>query len=119
MVETTKSPESARDRMHPRFSLHCPVRLKFEDSGEPHELDTVSRNVSLGGVLLEAPTQVPPGCAVEFIMTIQTRPQRVIRLKGSGRVVRAEPGPSGAFRVAVKCTRPIHHIVKKAYSASN
>ena len=119
MVETTSSPGGGAERKHPRFALRFPVRLKVSGSGETHELDTMSRNVSLEGVFLEAPTAVAPDSTVEFIMTIRTRPQRAIRLKGSGRVVRVERDPSGAFGVAVQCTRPIHHILKQAYSTSN
>ena len=108
-------------RQHPRFPLQYPVRLTFSDQGLQHELETLSRNVSLGGLLLETTSPVPESCTVEFALIIQSaRSKRPIRLEGSGKVVRVEQHPSGnQFGVAVKCTRPIERILSVAQSATN
>lgn len=99
-------------RKHPRFPLSFPVRLRFGGKGVVQELETVSRNVSIAGVLLETPTPLPADCPVDFVMSIQSAGgNRQIRVKGSGRVVRVEQYASGIFGVAVKCSRPIHRIL--------
>jgi hypothetical protein len=103
-----------QERKHPRFPLDYPVHLKLLGGGERRELEAMSNNISQGGVLLQAPSPVPPNCEVEFVMTIQrSKTLKPIRLKGAGRVVRLEQHLSGkGFGIAIECKRPIHRILK-------
>jgi hypothetical protein len=102
-----------QQRKHPRFPLDYPVQLKLRGDGELQELEAMSSNISRGGVLLQAPSPVPPNCEVEFVMTIQeSKAHEPIRLKGAGRVVCLEQDLSGrGFGIAIQCKRPIHRIL--------
>ena len=102
-------------RKHPRFPLNYPVQLKFGGDEELQELEAMSKNISLGGVLLQAPWPVPQNCEVEFVMTVhKSRTRRPIRLKGAGRVVRLEQYSSGrGFGIAIECKRPIYRILSQ------
>jgi hypothetical protein len=97
------------ERKHRRFPLRYPVRLEFSSGRAHSEIEATSRNVSIGGLLLDVPSLVPEHCPVTFTMTVQgglvVRP---IELVGEGKVVRVEAEESaGGFAVAVECTRPI------------
>lgn len=105
-------PAHQTERRYRRFSLHYPVHLKVRSGDAQSEIDAVSKNVSIGGLLLEATAQIPENCSVSFVLTVQgghvTRP---IRLTGEGEVVRVEPVLSeNRFAIAVKCERPIAQI---------
>ena len=104
-----------QERKHARFPLEYPVQLKFRGDGERQELEAMSHNISQGGVLLQAPSPVPPNCEVEFVMTIQrSKTHKPIRLKGAGRVVRLEEHLSGrGFGIAIECKRPIHWVLRQ------
>jgi PilZ domain len=113
MGESVRSPNAGPERKHPRFPLRCPVQLRFEQAGKSQEMESLSRNVSLGGVLLDAPTPLPADCAVEFVMSLPTaKRKKVIHLKGTGRVIRIEQDASGTFGIAVQCTRPMHQVIE-------
>ena len=100
------------DRKYPRFKLRCPVHGKFYSGNVVSEFDAVSRNVSIGGLLLETASEIPPHSPVSFTMTVQGRGViRPIRLAGEGEVVRVEPsGPGPWFAIAVACKHPIAHM---------
>lgn len=99
-------------RRYRRFSLRYPVKVKFGRGKTVSELRTMSNNISLGGVLLEAESALPPHCDVSFTMTV--REHHVIgstQIAGEGEVVRVEPHSSGAgFAIAVECKRPIAQL---------
>lgn len=101
-----------KERRYRRFSLRYPVSVKFDLGNSVSELRAVSRNISIGGVLLEADLALPQHCDVRFIMTVLEHhiigPTQII---GEGEVVRVEPRGSGAgFAIAVKCKRPISEL---------
>ena len=99
-------------RRHPRFSLLYPVRVVFHSGNSSHELDTLSNNISIGGILLESKSPIPQNCELQFFMTVQksSMSSRIL-LEGSGRAVRVEQHPSGnGFNVAVRFGRPISQI---------
>ena len=101
-----------KERRYRRFSLRYPVSVKFDLGNSVSELRAVSRNISIGGVLLEADSAIPQHCDVKFIMTVLGHhiigPTQII---GEGEVVRVEPHGSGAgFAIAVKCKRPISEL---------
>ena len=77
------------------------------------ELDAVSRNVSLFGLLLETAAIIPQQSPVSFVITVQGEQiVRPIELAGEGKVVRVEDIGTGAgFAVAIDCKDPISQIV--------
>jgi len=72
--------------------------------------DTVSRNVSLGGMLLDSKTPVPKDSSVFLTMTLGGQPMnRTLQITAEGRVVRLAEDESG-FAIAVEFTRPLSRI---------
>ena len=102
----------AQERKYRRFDLKYPVHVKFQSGSVMSELDGMSRNVSLGGLLLDTPSRIPPETPVTFVMTLRggsiTHP---VELAGEGEVVRVQAGAHGmGFGIAVECKRPITQI---------
>jgi hypothetical protein len=102
-------PNRPEQRKHRRFSVSYPVHVKWDLEGSTCELQAVTKNVSICGLLLETTSSIPEHCRVNFIMTVHgghvTRP---IPVMGDGQVVRVEPhGPGAGFAVAIKCKREI------------
>jgi c-di-GMP-binding flagellar brake protein YcgR len=102
----------AQERRYRRFSVRYPVNVKFDLGNSVSELRAISNNISLGGVLLEADSAIPPHSDVSFTMTV--RGHHIIgptQIVGEGEVVRVEPHSSGAgFAIAVACKRPIAEL---------
>jgi hypothetical protein len=104
-------PSHRERRQHSRYSLHCPVSLTFSVRNSVSELQAMSKNVSLGGLLLEAASTIPRNCPVEFTMIVQGNGlTRTIHLAGDGKVVRTGPSSNHQFEIAVECTHPITEI---------
>ena len=101
-----------QERRFRRFNLHYPVHVKFQPGNVTSELDAVSRNVSLGGVLLETTSPIPLHSPVSFVLTLRGgRIVHPVELVGEGAVVRVEARGAGAgFAVAVECKQLITHI---------
>lgn len=99
-------------RRYRRFDLQFPVHLRFPSSANVHELRTISRNISIGGLLLKAADSPPPQIAVSFMIELQGPPlRRLIQLLGDGQVVRVERlEASIGFAIAIECKRPIAEI---------
>ncbi len=108
----SRSPHALERRKHRRFSLRYPVHVKFGLANSVSELEAVSNNLSLGGVLLEADSPIPQHCDVSFNMTVKKHPiVGPTQVIGEGEVVRVEALRSGAgFAIAVKCKRPISQL---------
>jgi hypothetical protein len=111
-------PAYPQQRKYRRFSLQYPVHVKFSLGDSVSELQTVSKDVSIGGLLLQAPALIPQHCPVSFTMMVQGRHvARPIELAGQGKVVRVESyGHGTGFGIAVECDRPISQM--KDYLAS-
>jgi hypothetical protein len=95
-----------QERKHPRFDLKYRVKLKCHAcNGVVVKLDAISRNVSMGGLLLETNTLIPERTAVSFILTMRGAPLiRPILLTGEAEVVRVVPrGPDNGFLIALQC----------------
>ena len=78
-------------RKHRRFSLRCPVHGTFASEDATSQFDGVTRNVSVGGVLLETTPEISLSSLVNFMLTI--RDDSVVHpmcLVGEGQVVRVE-----------------------------
>jgi len=107
---TTRSAAQEK-RKYRRFNLRYPAHLKVA-SELVSKVDTVSRNVSVGGLLLEAPLAIPQFSSVSFVLILRSRQFDLpIELAGEGEVVRVEPiGPEAGFGIAVKCTSPMRKL---------
>jgi hypothetical protein len=101
-----------KERRHRRFDLQLPVSLNFSSGGAVRELAGISRNVSIGGLLLKVSDPVPVRTRVSLKMAVDDpRLRRPIQLLGKGAVVRVERLESGAgFAIAIQCKRPITEI---------
>jgi len=106
------NPPDRQERKYPRFKLRCSVHGKFYSGKAFSEFDAVSKNVSIGGLLLETTSEIPRHSPVSFTMTIEGgRVIHPIRLAGEGEVVRVEPSRPGAwFAIALACKHPIAQI---------
>jgi len=102
----------SHERKYRRFNLNYPVRLTFSAGGSISELDAVSRNVSIGGMLLETTSKIPEHSPVRFVMTVQeSHMLHAIELAGQGEVVRVEDiGVRPGFAIAVECKDPIAQV---------
>jgi hypothetical protein len=73
------------------------------------ELNAVSANISIGGVLLKAVVAVPPHTQVRLVMEVKGPwSDRPVRLVAKGEVVRVESlGADAGFAIAIQCQQPI------------
>jgi len=99
----------AKERRYRRFDLHFPVSLSYPQAGMVRELETVSRNVSVGGLLVTASDQIPLRTPVNLtVNVVGSRFRHPVTLLGEGEVVRVESlGPGAGFAIAVECRYPI------------
>jgi hypothetical protein len=96
-----------------RFNLEYVVSLRFPSGDVMAEAGAVTRNISLGGLLLESASVIHYGTPVEFAITMRggliSRP---VKLTGAGQVVRVQPGEAAdKFAIAVACSQPITELV--------
>lgn len=107
-------------RRYRRFDLQLPVRLSFPAGGHVREVQTTSKNVSVGGMLVQAGDAIPLHSQVNLTMDVRiSGSRRRVRLKSEGEVIRVEPaGPDGAFAIAIECKRPIKEIETRLSVAS-
>ncbi len=102
----------AKQRQYRRFALRYPVHVRVNLGNAVSELRAVSNNISIGGVLLEADSTIPPHSNVSFTLTVIGH--HIVgptQIKGDGEVVRVEPHQSGAgFAIAVRCKPPISKL---------
>jgi hypothetical protein len=113
----TETPEYASNRRYRRFDLHFPVTLTFDTGGVARKVDAVSKNVSIGGLLVKASHPVPPCTRVKLMMRARSPLSgRSVRLEGEGKVVRLEPiGRKDGFTIAVACT----HLISETENQSS
>jgi len=102
-----------RERRFRRFKAEFVVQVRFGSGKAMAEVDAVTKNISLGGLLLESACLIPRGSRVEFAITLPWEPNsRTIKLPGAGKVVRVEPSETPAgFEIAVACSRSITQVV--------
>lgn len=107
-------------RKHRRFDLRLPVHLSFPVGGSVRQVETISRNVSVGGMLVEAGDAIPLHSQVSLTMDVRiSGSRRRVRLTSEGEVIRVEPGGSdGGFAIAIECKRPIKEIETQLSAAS-
>ena len=99
-----------QERKHRRFHLECPVCVTFQAAGSVSELETISENVSIGGLLVKSAAMIPEHTPVTFIINVQgEQAVHPICLVGEGKIVRVESS-GAAFAVAIKCEVPITQL---------
>jgi hypothetical protein len=99
------------ERRYRRFKLRYPVQLLFRSGELISEVDAVSRDVSIGGLLVESPMPIPQHTAVNFVISLRGRTFRPVELMGEGKVVRVGPSRATAeFAIALECKKPITQI---------
>jgi len=109
-----KPPEGRKYR---RFDLSFPVRVNLKSGGLRSEVKAITRNLSLGGLLLETTSMIPQNSELSFVMTIEGNPVvRPIELVGKGNVVRVEK-TSHLVRLAVECKSRIRQRRSKRVPA--
>ena len=101
-----------RGRNYRRFDLEFPVRLKFEVGSGTGEIEAVSKNLSIGGLLIRSASPVPQQAPVIFTVSVHgTGSLRPVHLRGEGRVTRIESGEiEGTFAIAVSCNSPLTQL---------
>ena len=110
----------AKERRYRRFELQFPVSLSLPSQEAVRELKAITRNVSIGGMLLDTCDYIPLHTQLSFTMEVR-RPGnlRSFRLLGEGEVVRVETlGTDLGFAVAVACKRPIAEMEAHLSDAS-
>ena len=108
--------DDRKERKFRRFRLVCPVWVKFEPGGAAAEIETVSENVSICGLLVRSPAMIPENTPVTFLMRVpRERAIYPVCLAGCGQIVRVESGGLGAaFAIAIQCDTPIIQLEKYA-----
>ena len=111
-IETIQPSGDWRGRNYRRFRLEFPVRLRFEIGSKPTEVEAVSTNLSLGGLLVRSALPVPQHTLVSFVLSVHgSQSLRPIHLVGEGEIVRLESGETeGTFVIAVKCNAPVTQL---------
>ena len=114
MEEINEVAQSAtlQERKYRRFTLQYPVHLKVHSADLMVEFEATSRNISICGLLLEAPFLIPQHTPVSFTVTVKHNELgRPIQFVGEGRVVRVAPkAEEDVFAMAVECQRPITQV---------
>jgi hypothetical protein len=109
-----------KQRKYRRFDLELPVHLRFEAAGKTHELAGLSRNVSIGGLLVESSDQIPLRTRVALkIDIVRLRSGREQHLLAEGEIIRVEPLAVGTgFGIAIECKPPITEVEDDLLAAS-
>ena len=102
-------------RKHRRFDLQFPVSLYCAGGEEERRIEGTSRNVSLGGLLIDTHERLPLGTKVGLTMELSGRStRRAIRLSAEGQVVRVETARAEAdYAIAVECKGLISELKKR------
>ena len=100
-----------RGRSYRRFRLEFPVRLKFQSGSSTREINTVSKDLSLGGLLVRSTLPVPQHTMVSFVLSVHGRQSlRPVYLIGEGEVVRVETATDEPFALAIRCNAPVTEL---------
>jgi PilZ domain-containing protein len=101
-----------RERRYRRFTLQHPVCVKIQSADSAIELEGVSKNISICGLLIETSRIIPRHTPVSFVMTVHgDYAARAMQFTGKGKVVRVDAqGEKAGFAIAVECARPIAHL---------
>lgn len=97
-------------RTYPRFELQFPVRIRFQSGATRLEIEGVSKNVSIGGLLVRSVVAIPKRTSVSFVVSLHgSDAVRPVHIMGEGEVVRVLEH-DGVYLMAVKCKEPVVHL---------
>ncbi len=101
-----------KGRKYRRFNLEFPLQMKVQSLSLITEIEAVSKNVSVGGLLVKSALMIPQNASVSFVLSVHGEGAiRPIHLMGEGEVVRVETEEEGAsFVMAVKCKAPVRQL---------
>jgi len=104
--------DNRQERKHRRFHLEYPVCIKFQGTNSATEVDTITQNVSIGGLLVKSAAIIPEHTPVTFIIRVRgNHAVHAIYLAGEGKIVRIENSQDDAtFSIAVECRAPIMQL---------
>lgn len=104
-------------RKHRRFDLQFPVSLSFPTGKVARELEGITRNVSVGGLLVNTREELPLRSRVKLTLQVQgPRLRYPVRLLAEGEVVRVETLRTGVeYAVAVKCDAPLSQFQDQSF----
>jgi hypothetical protein len=99
-------------RRYRRFDIAFPVRIRFGSGPAAAEIEGVSRNVSVGGLLVRSALSLPLHTPVTFVLTVHSKQAvRPVHLISEGKVVRSHSEESETgYTVAVKCHAPFTQL---------
>ena len=103
---------SRQERKFRRFELECPVFVRYPAACTANEVEVVTQNVSIGGLLVKSASAIPEHATVTFIISVQADGVvQPIYLGGEGEIVRvAKSHENGMFAIAVECKAPITRL---------
>jgi len=95
-----------------RFNIEYPVIVQYQIGGTNAEVKAVTKNVSIGGILISSAIVIPLHTPVSFWICIRRgKEARCIHLAGEGKIVRVERAENNVeFAIAVECDVPITHL---------
>lgn len=87
-----------------RFNLGMPLTVRWANGPEQRKADTVSQDVSSGGVYFFLPEGIPDGTAVEIEMALpaQITLGPPVRVRCQGRIQRCVLNPGESAGIATK-----------------
>jgi len=99
-------------RRYRRFELEFPVQVKFQSESTDREIQGVSKNMSIGGLLIRLTQPIPESTPVTFLLSVHGKQSvRPVHLRGEGMVVRVENGEAEkTFLAAVRCQGPLMQL---------
>ncbi len=111
-LESVRRLSNWRGRRYRRFNLEFPVQMQVQSHALVTEIEAVSKNVSVGGLLVRSVLMIPQNTAVSFVLSVHgERAVRPIHLMGEGEIVRVESEEAGAtFVMAIKCKAPVTQL---------
>ena len=111
-MHETERKYQRQGRTYRRFDLEFPVRMRFQSGATRLEIEGVSKNLSVGGLLFRSTLAIPERTAVSFMICLHASDAvRPVHLMGEGEVVRVAGGEhEGVFLVAVRCNEPVVHL---------
>lgn len=116
-LETAVAISKPQGRRYRRFELAFPVRITVQSEPSGTVIETVSTNISVGGLLVRSTVPLVPYTPVAFVLTVHgEQGLRPIHLVGEGEVVRVDPqyrdGDEASFALAVRCNTPVMQLEK-------
>jgi hypothetical protein len=111
-LESTLRLADWKGRRYRRFNLEFPVLIKFQSISHTDQIEAVSKNVSVGGLLVRSSLMIPEHAHVTFVLTVHGEEAvRPIHLAGEGEIVRVQrEEANAAFVMAVKCKAPVTQL---------